>query len=214
MTSKERVARIINHEQADRVAIDFAAKDEVVIGLRERLGLKEGESLEERLGVDVRAVGPVFTGKTEPLFYADPTVAVTEDGLYRDIWGVGFKANQTSDGFYMDLAASPLKNLDDIQCLDDYPWPTADQWDYSTVAEQARANAHYWVWAHSRGIFEISWFLRGFDEFLMDLVMDPERACAVMDRVERFANAIGLLWLQSIRDAAVVDKWHRRLGGL
>ena len=61
--------------------------------------------------MDIRGVGPVYKGKTEPLSYADPTVAITEDGLYRDIWGVGFKANQTSDGFYMDLAANPLKKL-------------------------------------------------------------------------------------------------------
>jgi uroporphyrinogen decarboxylase len=186
MNSKERVARIVNHERADRVAIDFAAKDEVVVGLRERLGLRDDESLEDRLGVDIRAVGPRFTGRTEPLQYADPTVDVTADGVHRDIWGVGFKANQTSDGFYMDLATNPLKDLDEIEVLDDYTWPTADLWDYSDVANQAHANGQHWVWAHSRGIFEISWFLRGFGGFLEDLAIAPERACAVMDRVEAY----------------------------
>ena len=109
MTPKERVRRALAHRQPDRVPVEFWARGEVVEKLRIRLGLRSGESLEDRLGVDVRGVGPRFLGETAPLCYADPTVEVTEDGIYRDLWGVGFRPNQTSCGFYMDLAASPLR---------------------------------------------------------------------------------------------------------
>lgn len=36
------------------------------------------------------------------------------------------------------------------------------------------------------GIFEQSWYMRGFDQFLMDLIINPEIAKAIMDRVYKF----------------------------
>ena len=187
MNGKERVRAAIEHRQPDRVAVNYQARSEVTDRLRERLGLREGESLEERLGVDLRGVGPTFRLPVAPLRYADPTIAVTPEGIHKDIWGVGFRSNQTSTGFYMDLATNPLRDLRSLDELDGYPWPSADWWDYSTIAEQASARADYWVWAHSRGIFEISWFMRSFDQFMLDLAMRPEWAAAVMDHVQAYA---------------------------
>jgi uroporphyrinogen decarboxylase len=186
MTSKERVRLAIAHRTPDRVPVDFYAREEIVVRLRQKLKLGDEESLEERLGVDLRGVGPHFIGKTHPLCYADPTVEVTADGTHRDIWGVGFKPNQTACGFYMDLASSPLRHVRSVEELDAHPWPTADLWDYSSIAGQARAQETFWVWAHSRGIFEISWFLRGFEEFMIDLACNPEMANAIMDRVQAY----------------------------
>jgi uroporphyrinogen decarboxylase len=186
MTSKERVRNVIQHRQPDRVAIDFYARHEVVEKLRQRLNLKPDDKLEDHLGVDLRGVGPVFMRESPALCYADPTVRVTEEGVYCDIWGVGFKPNQTTCGFYMDLALSPLRQVESVDDLAGYPWPSADLWDYSTIAEQARANAAYWTWAHSRGIFEISWFLRGFEEFMTDLACNPGLANAIMDHVQGY----------------------------
>ena len=189
MTSQERVATAIAHRQPDRVPVEFCARSEVIEKLRARLGLGSAESLEERLGVDLRGAGPRFIGPTEPLCYADPTVEVTPDGIYRDVWGVGFKPNQTSCGFYMDLASSPLRHVSEPRDLAGKPWPTPELWDYSTIEQQAKANAAYWVGAHSRGIFEISWFLRGFEEFMVDLACNPDLANAIMDRVQAYLMA-------------------------
>ncbi len=184
MTSKERVRAAVEHRQPDRVPIDYQARDEVSAALRELLGVGAADSLEERLGIDLRCVGPAFEPpKASPLCYADPTVEVTGDGTHMDIWGVGFKPNRTALGSYMDLASSPLKGLSSEEELGGYPWPSADMWDYSRVREEAESRADHWVWTHSRGCFEISWFLRGFDRFMMDLAANPGLACAVMDRV-------------------------------
>ena len=185
MTSKERVKKIISHEETDRVAVDFSARPEVCSALKKYLRLKDGESPEERLGADLRGIWPCIKKSAHELFYADPTIRA-EGGIYYDIWGVGFRHNRTGMGSYMDLCASPLKNLASVKQLDDYPWPGVDMWDYSGVYSQAKSNERYWVWAHSRGIFEISWFMRGFEEFMMDLMTEPELASALMDRVQKY----------------------------
>jgi len=186
VTAKERVNCSLAHQQPDRVPIDYQARDEITAALKQRLGLPSDEALHVALGVDLRAVGPTFKGGAAPLAYADPTVQVTEAGIHRDIWGVGFVPNQTAAGFYMDLAENPLAELDSIGALDEYPWPTADLWDYSRVAEQARRLSQYHVRVHSRGIFEISWFLRGFNGFLFDLAARPDLAARLMDFVQAY----------------------------
>jgi len=189
MKSKQRVRSAIRHAETDRVPIDYYARGEVTAALRKRLGLGAGESLDARLGVDLRGVGPSFKPEALPYAYADPSVEKTHDGVYLDIWGVGFRPNQTDSGFYMDLAYHPLKSLTSMDELEGHSWPTADMWDYSEVADRATENADYWVWAHSRGIFEISWFIRGFDEFMLDLAVAPELAVALMDRVQDYLMA-------------------------
>ena len=185
MTSKARVRQAIGHRQPDRVAIDFYARDEIVQALLSHWGLKTHEQLLRRLGVDLRGVGPRFVPPALPHCYADPSIA-REDGVYRDIWQVGFVLNQTAQGQYMDLADSPLRQVETLEQIERHAWPSPDWWDYSTLADQARKHADCWVWAHSRGIFEISWFIRGFDTFMLDLALRPELAVAVMDRVQGY----------------------------
>lgn len=197
MTSKERVKKAIAHQETDRVPIDYYARDEISQRIADQIGLAPEESLSQRLGVDVVRVFPVFKSPVTDLAYGDPTVEVTAEGVYRDIWGVGFRANQTEQGFYMDLAESPLRGLEFIAELDEYLWPSADLWDYSEVAEAARAQSDLWVYTRTRGIFEISWFLRGFHKFMVDLAMAPERANALMDRVQRYL----MEWTQRILEA-------------
>jgi len=168
------------------VPIDYFARAEVSQALVKLLRLPPGQRLDERLGCDIRGVGPSFKKPAADLAYADPTIRVDPGDIYRDIWGVGFKPNQTATGFYMDLSDYPLRGIQTMDEIESHPWPTADMWDYSTIADQARSVSDYWVWAHSRGIFEISWFIRGFDEFLEDMAVRPERANAVMDRVQAY----------------------------
>jgi uroporphyrinogen decarboxylase len=185
LTSKERVALAIAHHETDRVPFEFHARDEIRRRLSEHWGLKAGESAEQRLGTDMRWVGPAFKLPTEPLAYADPSIA--RDGqVYRDIWGVGFVSSQTPSGQYLDLADSPLRGARSLDDIARHPWPSADWWDYSVIPARLRPNQDYWCWGHCRGIFEISWFLRGFEEFLADLAGRLDWACAVMDRVEAY----------------------------
>lgn len=188
MTSNERVAKVIVHEPPDRVAIDYYARSEVTLNLKKRFGLKETDSIEEFLGVDLYFTGPEIKKKADVLCYADPTVEVTPDGIYKDVWGVGFKPNSTSSGFYMDLAYSPLRNVTSLKEIENYNWPSPDIWDYRNIGSGSNGEifSRYWVWAHSRGIFEISWFMRGFNEFMMDMIENPERANLIMDNVQKY----------------------------
>lgn len=213
MTSKERVALALDHEQPDRVPIDYAARDEVTHALKRRLGVGTGEHVLERLGVDLRCVEPGFRGKGHNRYAADPVVDIRGDDLHVDIWGVGFRPSRSRGGPNLDLAHSPLAGLTSEADLDDYPWPTADMWHYADIAEQAKRHRNRWVWAQSRGMFEICWLLRGFHSFVEDLASRPGRACALMDRVMSYLVERAKRVLEAGRGQIDMIEYHDDLGG-
>jgi uroporphyrinogen decarboxylase len=184
MTSKERVLAAVRHEQPDRVPVDYGAHGAVNVALLEYLGLPAETDLMALLETDLRGVGPGIKWQASPVCYADPTREVTDDGLFIDLWGVGFRRAQTPTGEYIDIAHHPLRNLKDEAELDRHVYMDPDDWDYSGIGGMAEACAPWCTWAHSRGTFEISWFIRGMDGFMMDLASEPSKACGLMDRVQ------------------------------
>lgn len=189
MTSKERVRTALAHKTPDRTPTSYYAREEASEAVRNLLGLASAADVEDSLEVDLRRVGPRFKAAVSDKKYADPTIAVRDDGIHLDIWGVGFSPNSTGRGFYMDHSFSPLEQASTIADLDRHAWPKADDWDYSGLTAACGAFPDRYLWAHSRGIFEISWLLRGFNGFLMDLAADPDMANALMDRVQAFLFA-------------------------
>jgi len=184
MTSKERVLAAVAHKQPDRVPVDYSAHPEVNRKLREYLGLADDGELLSAIEPDLRGVGPTIKWQASPICYADPTIEVTPDGLFVDLWGVGFRRAETPTGDYIDIAYHPLAGPCTEEDIARHRYMNPDDWDCSGIRAAAEAQGQYAVWAHSRGTFEISWFIRGLDDFLTDLALEPSRACGLMDRVQ------------------------------
>ncbi len=132
LTSRERVIKTINHQEPDRVPVDFTPLYDFYLDLKQYLGLEIEEDVGyniameviphpdvlRKLGVDLISVklGSPVTPKKE----------ARSDGLVQDEWGVLFKqVFQPGGGRYHEVVYSPLKDatMDD---LDTYPWPVPD----------------------------------------------------------------------------------------
>lgn len=188
MNAKERVRLAVAHRETDRLPINFMSRQEILQALMRHFGVNQHEALLEHLRVDLRGVGPAPRYRASHFQYADPTLRVAHDSktgqdVYFDIWGVGFARKQALGAEYLDLFESPLTHRGILDDLKDYPFPTAELWDYSMIADQARRNRDYYIGVHSRGFFEISWFMRGMNNFLTDLVINSEYAETLMDRI-------------------------------
>jgi len=180
---RERVLATVAHHETDRPPIDYAAHPALHARVLAYLGLPPETDVARLFEVDLRGVGPGIRRQASPIHYADPTREVSDDGLYVDLWGVGFRVSRTPTGDYVDLARSPLAGDVGDEELDAHPMMDPDDWDWSRVAENARSLQEWCVWAHCRGAFEISWFLRGFEGFLSDLAFEPRRAVKLLDQV-------------------------------
>jgi uroporphyrinogen decarboxylase len=187
MTSRERVQVALNHQEPDRVPLDLGGgvtsllvdtyenlktyldvKDKTRLGSRVWQYVFVDEPVLERLGIDTR-----YVVEKGPKYPKDKEIS---GDTFVDEWGVVRK----KIGYYYDIIEHPLKEAQ-IEDLEKYPWPDPlDPGRTEGILEEAE-NLHqrtdYAIIGRcSASIFEQSWYLRGYDQFLIDLITDKEFA--------------------------------------
>ena len=188
MTSKERVLCAINHQQSDRVPVDFRFCREKMQELKDHLQMSESEVF-AHIGQDVVTIRPTYHNAVTAIKYADPTIRIDDRGYYYDIYGVPFRKISAMGQTYLELANEyVLGNAGDVAALNTHAWPSPDDWDYSDIHARIMQHQTKAVWARSRGCFQTAQFLRGFDNFLVDLMTDEDFAKALMDHIYAFVR--------------------------
>ena len=187
-TSRRRVEVALAHQEPDRVPTDLNISLNAYLRLREHLGLppeedvkadrffevRPGLDLLEALGVDmtfVRLRGSANWTSPPPL----------PDGSVLDEWGVGRKLIQLPTGSYLnEVSYNPLADRppSDIN-LDAYPWPDPHApGRLDGLEEEARRlyeDTDLAIVGRFGGpILEIGAYLRGFEQWMMDLVLYPD----------------------------------------
>lgn len=202
MTSRERMLTALRHQEADRVPIDLGGgttgiEVEAYDRLKPLLGFQGqtrtfvrdhveiDEPILQRFGVDTRyvRVGP-------PRGYR---LQLDPDNSYVDIWGTRWRKPVSS--LYYDMVEFPIKDatMDDLRR---YRWPDPhDPGRTDGLRERARRLAEETDHAvvldvTGFGVFEQGWALRGFENFLADLIAEPEFAEALIQGVADYQIAL------------------------
>ena len=184
LTPRGRVLLALDHVETDRVPVDFIATPEAWVGLKRHLGLVDSEEVMRHLGIDLRHPRQPYVG---------PALARHADGSWSDAWGVRRRPVAHQGGAYDEFVAHPLAGVRDASELDDYPWPKPAWWDAGALAAEIRdldAAGDYAIaleeFGDPGGIFEIAWYLRGMEQFMLDMIEQPELAYEIMRRVTDF----------------------------
>ncbi|HUS46506.1 MAG TPA: uroporphyrinogen decarboxylase family protein [Phycisphaerae bacterium] len=180
LSHRRRVRLALERGQTDRVPIAMVCSGlnpPVERAVRRHLKAARGLSLEEYLDplIDIKAVWPPEVGPPRP-----PDT---------DIWGVRRKRVSYGPGEYMEIDHYPLAQADDAGDLDAHAWPSADWFDYSALSQQVRAERRqgdHCLMAMNGNPFETSWYMRGLERMMIDLVDKPELAREVLRRVTDF----------------------------
>ena len=198
MTPRECFHAAMNHQQPDRLLIDFgkhigSIHRRAYIKLREHLGdvpmvnennvldrmaqtVWPDEALLKRFDIDFRWLVPNWVQLTQ----RDDVAG------YIDMWGVPYRALEDWDHCVVDGA--PLRNAT-IDEIDDFPWPDPhDPEQFRGLREQAKflyENTDYVIGADAikAGMLMNSLQLRGYDQFFMDLVLNVDLAEKLMDKI-------------------------------
>jgi uroporphyrinogen decarboxylase len=167
LTHKQRVLAAFRYEPVDRLPTQVNYTSSM------------GQALAARLGVPVADLPRALDNH---LVRVDLTYTprFTPDGLVRyDWWGAGH--DTVEEGYF--IRHSPLAEKPD---LDAYPWPDPHATGLLDDARRviAAQGAEYFV-APNFGfaLFERAWSLRGFEQFLTDMALDPAYAEALLDRI-------------------------------
>ncbi len=203
LTSLERVRAALEHREPDRIPFDLGGS--ILTGihhkayrrLRKHLGLPEreivledriqqlakvDEDVKERLKADVDGINP--KGRAEP----KPEEGEKGDYLYFvDEWGIEWHMPKDG-GLYYDMRRHPLAGLSDQEAKRrfKYPDPT-DMSRYAGMKEKAeecfRKGRPYILGRNAPGIFEISLWTRGFEDFYVDMIANKKFAEWLMDQI-------------------------------
>jgi len=147
---------------------------------------------------------------TRPV-YANPPersqASFLEDGRYKDEWGAIYRPVKYQDQIlYYDIIESPLSNARTLRDIEAHPWPNPDDpTPFEGLGEKAkklRENTEYALVGHpgfSTSIFQTACGVRGYTNFLIDLVKRKELAHAVLQiiteiqikRMKRYLQEVG-----------------------
>jgi len=180
LTHRERVLLALDHQETDRVPIAMVCSGvnaPARVELEQYLARERGTTVDEYLKplIDIRNVGPAYVGPPLP--------------ERTDWWGVRRRPVSYGSGAYDEIEYYPLANAESPDDVAAHRWPTTDWFDYSVLPDRiaaARAEADYCLMTQNGNIFESSWYMRGFEQMFMDLVLKPELAHAIMSRVRDF----------------------------
>jgi uroporphyrinogen decarboxylase len=184
LSSRERVRLALEHHETDRVPIAMVCSGinpPAYQQLESYLQHERGISIAAYLAllIDIREVRPEYVGPPLPSGGAWQT----------DIWGVRRKPVRYGSGAYDEICFHPLDDATTVGDLDRHQWPCTAWFDYSVLPERivaAHVDGEHCLMVTNGNIFETSWYMRGFQQMFMDLVLNPELARGIMCRVTDF----------------------------
>jgi uroporphyrinogen decarboxylase len=185
MTPRERVLAILNREPVDRIPVDLWHTPEIVDLLIRHTGAGDDFEMWQRLNLD-KIVWVFMDYRLDEEALSGAQVGAQAVGQ-RTMWGAPLLDVQAGSALYQEATAPPLQGIASPAELEAYPyWPDPDRFAYDAAAALARkardhafATIGPWV-----SCFEIYSQLRGIEQSLMDLALNPALVEATLDRVE------------------------------
>ena len=225
LTSRERVLKAINFEQPDRVPIDLGGfqtgiHKRAYADLIEHLGLDEeiaildpvqqlavpSEEVLQRFHVDTRyicAKGPdSFKGGIEQNERAGKLWHDLKDE-FGIVWSM-----PDDQMLYMDISHHPLAKAT-IKDLDSYPFPKGDDPTRFAVVREAalkmRQETDFAICTGISGVvYEFCWYMRGLEQWFMDMIEQPQFCEALLDKTLKFWMDFHTGFMKAVGDIADV----------
>lgn len=207
MTSRERLIKALNFEEADRLPCDIGAttvSSITRIAYENALSAKglnpvfedindfdpiqqivqPVHSIREELGIDTHRIG------AQRLAGPEVIAPHLEDGVYhlKDQFGCFWDFNPETD-FYYNIKNAPLKEYETIEeGVDQYRFPKVSDAEADIIAvlnRQAGNIRELGLVAdrNAAGITEVAFRIRGYEEFFIDMALDPDGASLLMEKI-------------------------------
>ena len=177
LTPRDRWLALLAGETPDRVLSDYWGTTEVTARLRKELGCASERALWERLGIDKL----VLLGPTHPLAKEDTWHM---QSLW-SIWHVEVTNISYGDGLgsYEEAVSNPLAKAESAADVERFDWPDAAMFDVDGMRAKCEAWHSYPILGGCYEPFYLYCRLRGMEQALADLALNPVVAEAALERI-------------------------------
>ncbi|MEN6386704.1 MAG: uroporphyrinogen decarboxylase family protein [Phycisphaerales bacterium] len=224
MTSRERVIKTLNYEIPDRIAIDLGGNQTGIhkvayeclikkLGIKDKIEIMDAvqqlaqpcEEVLKRFHIDFR-----YIRANAPASWKGGIEKNVRDGRtwfdLKDEFGVIWSMPE-NEPYYMDISFHPLAKAT-LKDIAEYPFPKGnDESRFEGLRERAlmlKKETPYAVVSGISGVvYETCWYLRGLEQWFIDLHMQPEFCEALIDQTLKFWMDWFSIFLKEVGD--VVD---------
>jgi uroporphyrinogen decarboxylase len=106
------------------------------------------------------------------------------EGTYFDEWGI---ANVPGSMFHFTRMIGPLREVNTVEEIENFPLPdyeSIESWrDIETDVTGYHRHGYAVIGGLEMTIFEVSWYLRGMENLMSDLILTPSLAVVLLDRI-------------------------------
>ncbi len=200
MNSKQRVIAAARRQPTDRPPTSLRLTPEALAALETHLGVKSQNAVMDALGVDLRWLRLPFIGPKER-----SAVPLGSEGT--DFWGCHFCKVSNEYNTYFEFDRHPLAQAKTVEDVHNHDWPSLDWWDYASLAatiDEVNCKEERAFLFMAGGAFETPWYIRGMEQFLMDLYENPEIAEAICTHVEEYYRQRALRVIDAVGDRLTI----------
>jgi uroporphyrinogen decarboxylase len=186
MTPRDNILKTLRREGFESVPVDYVFCDSQIADFEKRESHKDYESY---FGMCHRP----FEMEVKRNYTHGPDLFKREtlpDSTVFDEYGIGHSKGSEA-AFHMTRMHHPLKGAD-MDEIRNYPYPAVPDDALMKMTEKANA-------LHDQGlaslafmqmtVFEASWYLRSMEELMIDMMIEDEKASALLDKITQFAIA-------------------------
>ena len=182
MNARERVLAALAHEDPGKVPRYTSFTPVVMERFQRETGSDDPDDFFDHEVRDVD-LNPTRLNTDFSRFHQDApdNIRITE-------WGIG----EVPGTFYhfWDYA-EPMKSFTSVREVEEYPWPDLEaDYRYNGLKERVESwhDRGYAVRGASGPVFETSWFLRGMEQAMMEMLAGDEITTCILDRVEHMCR--------------------------
>ena len=182
MNSRERVMAAFRREKTDRPPTSLRCTPEVWAALQKHFGVDTREDAMDKLDIDMRQIFLPYIGPKER-----STPPLGGNGV--DFWGTEWIEAKNKYNTYYDIHKPALAHAKSVDEVMEHEWPSLDWWDYSAIPKAIEAHSktgERGIMFFAGGSFETPWYIRGMEQFLMDMYLDPDIVNAICTKVTEY----------------------------
>ena len=185
MNPRENVMALLRREPYEWVPVDLQLCPSLEEEYRRRTGA--AVSYQDYFRLPWAGIGDIPMSKKDEQYL--PYHPGLKAGSYIDLWGVAHEPGSAA-AKHMTYMRCPLKGIDSLSEVRAYPLPDYAAGDTAENAASQRAQA---AALHARGlaamgyltctIWETSWYIRGMEDLMMDMMSGDPIAAYILDAV-------------------------------